>query len=113
MYLANPCFLKIALQPIYNLKPPSTYMDAIHNINYVQNLLISVKTAELIDQISGDDYTEMTRKCILNKRIDIYFNAWSEHARLNEKASAGESATSVGAALKNLSISVTSLKKHL
>ena len=109
MYLANLCFLKIALQPIYNLKPPSTYMDAIHNINYVQNLLISVKT----DQISGDDYMEMTRKSILNKRIDIYFNAWSEHAKLNERASGGESATSVGAALKNLSISVTSLKNHL
>ena len=70
-----------------------------------------MKTASLIDQISGDDYTEMTRKCILNKRIDIYFDAWSKHAKLNERTCGGDSATSVGAALKNLSISVTSLKK--
>ena len=59
MYLANPSFFKIALQPIYGLKSPSTYSDAIHNIDYVQNLLASVKTASLIEQISGDDYTEM------------------------------------------------------
>ena len=51
MYLANPNFLKIAPQPIYGLKSPSTYRDAIDNINYVQNILASVKTASLIEQI--------------------------------------------------------------
>ena len=75
MYLSNPCFLRTALLPIYNLKSPMSYTDSIHNINFVQNLLTSVQTAELMDQISGDDYTEMTRKTILNKRIDIYVNA--------------------------------------
>ena len=54
---------------------------------------------------------EMTRKTILNKRIDIYVNAWSEHARLNEQTSVADSATSVKEALKNLSLSVTSLKR--
>ena len=93
------------------MKSPSTYRDAIYNINYIQNLLALVKTASLIEQISGDDYTEMTRKCILNKRIDIYFDAWSKHSKLNERTSEEDTDTSVGAALKNLSISVISLKK--
>ena len=53
----------------------------------------------------------MTRKCILNKRIDIYFDAWSKYSKVNERTSEEEADTSVGAALKNLAISVTSLKK--
>ena len=71
MYLSNPNFLRLAFQPMDNLKTPFTNRDAIENINYVQNILASVKTASLIDQITGQDYQEMTRKCILNRRIDL------------------------------------------
>ena len=77
----------------------------------MQNILASVKTASLIEQISGQDYREMTRKCILNKRIDLYTDAWSKYSKANEGPSEEEADTSVGAALKNLSMSVTSLKK--
>ena len=111
MYLANSNFLRLALQPIYGLKSPFTHRDAIDNINYVQKILASVKTASLIEQISGEDYQEMKRKCFLNKRIDIYIDAWSKCSKANEGTSEEEADASVGAALKNLSMSVTSLKK--
>ena len=112
MYLSIPNFLRLAFQPIYDLKSPFRNRDAIENINYVQNILASVKTASLIDQITGQDYQEMTRKCILNRRIDLYTDAWSKYSKANEAPSEEEADTSVGAALKNLSMSVTSLKRQ-
>ena len=111
MYLSNPNFLQLAFQPIYKLKMPYTNRDAIVNINFVQNILASVKTASLIDQITGQDFQEMTRKCILNRRIDLYTNSWTRYAKAQEVEHPEEDEdTSVGVALKNLSISVTALK---
>ena len=49
MYLSNPNFLRLAFQPIYELKMPYTNKDAIENINYIENILASVKTASVID----------------------------------------------------------------
>ena len=111
MYLSIPNFLRLAFQPIYDLKSPFRNRDAIENINYVQNILASVKTASLIDQITGQDYQEMTRKCILNRSIDLYTDAWSKCSKAREVPSEKKDDTSVGAALKKLSLSVTSLKK--
>ena len=91
---------------------PYTNRDAIENINFVQNILASVKTASLIDRITGQDFQEMTRKCILNRRIDLYTNSWTRYAKAQEVEHPEEDEdTSVGAALKNLSISVTALKQ--
>ena len=42
----------------------------------MQNILSSVKTASLIDQITGQDFQKVTFKCILIRRIDIYTDAW-------------------------------------
>ena len=53
MYLSNSSFLRLAFQPIYELKMPYNNRDAIENINFIQNILASVKTASLIDQITG------------------------------------------------------------
>ena len=61
MYLSNPNFLRLAFQPIYDLNSPFTKRDAIENINYVPNILASVKTGSLIDQITRQDYQEITR----------------------------------------------------
>ena len=100
------------LRLIYELKMPYNNRDAIENINFVQNILASVKTASLIDQITGQDFQEMTRKCILNRRIDLYTNSWTRYAKAQEvEQPEGEEDTSIGAALKNLSISVTALKQ--
>ena len=94
------------------MKKPYNNKEAIYNINQVQNILASVKTANLIEQISGTDYQEMVSKCILNRRIDIYTNAWSKYAHDQEKEEPEEEDTiSVGDALRNLSIRVTSLKQ--
>ena len=82
MYLSNPNFLRLAFQPIYELKMPYNNRDAIENINFVQNILASVKTASMIDQITGQDFQEMTRKCILNRRIDLYTNSWTRYAKV-------------------------------
>lgn len=67
------------------MKAPYNNRDAIDDINQVQNILSSVKTANLIEQITGSDYQEMVAKCILNRRLDIYTNAWSKHAQDKEK----------------------------
>ena len=72
IYLNNPNFLMLVFRPVYELQKPYTNKDAIANINCVQNILSSVKTAGLIDQITGQDFHEMTFKCILMRRIDIY-----------------------------------------
>ena len=85
MYLANPGFLHLVFRPIYSMKAPYNNRDAIGNINQVQNILASVRTANLIEQITGSDYQEMVAKCILNRRLDIYTNAWSKYAQDQEK----------------------------
>ena len=85
MYLANPGFLRLVFRPIYSMKAPYNNRDAIDNINQVQNILASVRTANLIEQITGSDYQEMVAKCILNRRLDIYTNAWSKYAQDQEK----------------------------
>ena len=66
MYLANPGFLHLVFRPIYSMKSPYNNKEAIDNINQVQNILASVRTANLIEQIKGSDYQEMVAKCILN-----------------------------------------------
>ena len=53
----------------------------------------------------------MTRKCILNRLIDLYTDSWTKYAKAREKPPEEDDDSSVGAALKNLSLSVTSLKK--
>ena len=86
---------------------PYNNRDAIENINFVQNILAFLKTASLIDQITGQDFQEMTRKC-----VDLYTNSWTRYAKAQEvEQLEGEEDTSIGAALKNLSISVTALKQ--
>ena len=85
MYLSNPGFLRLAFKPIYLMKTPYKNREAIDNINQVNNILSSVKTANLIEQITGSDYQEMVAKCISNRRLDIYTNAWSKHAQDQEK----------------------------
>ena len=112
MYLANPGFLRLVFKPIYLMKNPYNNKEAIYNINQVQNILASVRTANLIEQITGSDYQEMVAKCILNRRLDMYTNAWSKYARDQEKEEPEEEDTmSVGDTLRNLSIRVTSLKQ--
>ena len=112
MYLANPGFLRLVFRPIYSMKAPYNNREAIDNINQVQNILASVRTANLIEQITGSDYQEMVAKCILNRRLDIYTNAWSKYAQDQEKEEPEqEESTSVGEALRNLSIRVNSLKQ--
>ena len=64
MYLSNLNFLCLVFKPVYDLKVPFTNRDAIENINKVQNILASVKTAALIEQITGQDFQEMTIKFI-------------------------------------------------
>ena len=80
IYLANPGLLRLVLKPIYLMKNPYNNKEAIYNINQVQNILASVRTANLIEQITGTDYQEMVAKCILLRRLDIYTNAWSKYA---------------------------------
>ena len=93
------------------MKNPYNNKEAIYNINQVQNILASVRTANLIEQITGSDYQEMVTKCILLQRLDIYTNAWSKYAQDLEKEEPEEEDTmTVGDALKNLSIGVNSLK---
>ena len=112
MYLSNTNFFRLALEPIYDLKVPYTNRDAMENIYYVQNILTSVKTASLIEQIMGQDVQEITRKYILNRRIDLYTDSWTRYAKAQEGEQPEEDDdTSVGAALKNLSISVTAQKQ--
>ena len=112
MYLSNPTFLRLVFKPIYSMRKPFTNRDAINNINGVQNLLSSVKLANLIEQISGTDLQEMLNKCILVRRLDAYTTAWVTHSQDLEKEEPldGDS-ISVGEALKSLSIGVNSLKQ--
>ena len=72
MYLANPGFLCLIFRPVYSMKVPYNNKEAIENINQVHNILASVRTADLIDQITGSEYQEMVAKCILNRCLDIY-----------------------------------------
>ena len=54
----------------------------------------------------------MTIKCILNRRIDLYTNSWTRYEKAQEvEHPEEEEDTSIGAALKNLSISVTALQQ--
>ena len=111
MYLANPGFLRSVVKPIYLMKNPYNNKEALYNINQVQNILASVRTANLIEQITGSDCQEMVSKCILLWHLDIYTNAWSKYAQELEKEEPEEEDTmTVGDALKNLSIGVNSLK---
>ena len=94
------------------MKKPYNNKEAINNINQIQNILSSVKTANLIEQITGSDYQEMLTKCILLRRLDLYTAAWSKHSQDLEKEEPEEDDTmSVGEALKSLSIGVNSLKQ--
>ena len=112
MYLANPGFLRLIFRPVYSMKVPYNNREAIDNINQVQNILASVRTADLIEQIKGTDYQEMVAKCILNRRLDIYTSAWSKYAKDQEKDEPEqEETTSVGEALRNLSVNVNFLKQ--
>ena len=43
-----------------------------------------MKTASVVDQITGQDFQEMTFKCILKRRIDIYTDAWTKFANSQE-----------------------------
>ena len=111
MYLVNPGFLRLVFNPIYSMKKPYNNKEAINNINQIQNILSSVKTANLIEQITGSDYQEMLSKCILLRRLDLYTAAWSKHSQDLEKEEPEEEDTmSVGDALKSPSI-VNSLKQ--
>ena len=112
MYLSNPTFLKLVFKPIYTMRKPFTNRDAINNTNGVQNLLSSVKLANLIEQISGTDLQEMINKCILLRRLDAYTTAWLTHSQDLEKEEPQDGdVTSVGEALKSLSIGVNALKQ--
>ena len=54
----------------------------------------------------------MTIKGILNRRIDLYTDSWTKYAKAQEgERPEEEDDVSVGAALKNLSVSVTALKQ--
>ena len=78
----------------------------------VQNLLSSVKTANLIEQITGSDFQEMLNKCILLRRLDFYTTAWATHSQdLEKEEPQDDDSISVGEALKSLSIGVNSLKQ--
>ena len=97
---------------MYDLKVPFTNRDAIENINQIQNILASFETASLIEQITGQDFQVMTIKCILNRRIDLYTDSWTKYAKAQEGERPEEdNGISMGAALKNLSVSVTALKQ--
>ena len=97
---------------MYDLKVPFTNRDAIENINQIQNILASFETASLIEQITGQDFQVMTIKCILNRRIDLYADSWTKYAKAQEGERPEEdNGISMGAALKNLSVSVTALKQ--
>ena len=112
MYLSNPTFLRLVFKPIYTMRKPFNNKDAINNINAVQNLLSSIKLANLIEQISGADLQEMVNKCILLRRLDAYTTAWLTHSQDLEKEEPHDGdATSVGEALKSLSIGVNALKQ--
>ena len=103
MYLSNPNFLHLVFKPVYDLKAPITNKDTIENIDQVQNFLTSVNTAGLIEQITGPDFQKMTFKCILNRRIDLYIDAYSNYAKAQEEEDQNDEETSVVAALKSLS----------
>ena len=112
MYLSNPTFLRLVFKPIYTMRKPFNNKDAINNINTVQNLLSSIKLANLTEQISGADLQEMINKCILLRRLDAYTTAWLTHSQDQEKEEPQDGdATSVGEALKTLSIGVNALKQ--
>ena len=112
MYLSNPNFLHLVFKPVYDLMVPFTNKEAIENINQIQNILTSVKTEGLIEQITGQEFQEMTIKCILNRRIDLYSDALTKYAKAQEEEEPeNDDETSVRAALKNLSVSGTALKK--
>ena len=56
MYSSNPNFLRLVFKPVYNLKVRFTNKNTIENINQAQNILVSVKKAALIEQITGPDF---------------------------------------------------------
>ena len=112
MYLNNPNFLRLVFKLVYELQIPWNNRNAITNINCLQNILSSVKTASLVDQITGQDFQDMTYKCILKGRIDLYNDAWTKFAK-NQEGDKPENIedANVEQALKGLSISVTALKQ--
>ena len=79
-YLNNPNFLRLIFKPIYELPVPYNTKEAVKNINTGENILSSVKTVKLIDQIRMQDYMQdlyaiMQYKCILRRRLDAYTEA--------------------------------------
>ena len=51
-YLNNLNFLQLVFKPIHELPVPYNTKEAVKNINTVENILSSLKTAKLIDQIT-------------------------------------------------------------
>ena len=91
---------------------PLNTKDAVKNINTVENILSSVKSAQLLDQIPQQDYEEITFKCILRRRLDAYTEAWTKFIREQEGAEREEEDQEfVEQALKGLTISVHALKR--
>ena len=52
MYLNNPNVLRLVFKPVYDLQIPYNNREGIKNINCVENILSSVKTAKLTNQIT-------------------------------------------------------------
>ena len=71
---------------IYELSVPINTKYAVKNINTVENMLSSIKSAQLMDQITEQDYEEMTYKYILRQRPDAYTEAWTKFNREQEGA---------------------------
>ena len=66
----------------------------------------------MTDQITGQDFQEMTIKCILNRRIDFYTDAWTRYAKAQEgDQQENIEGARVERALRNLSVSVTAMKQ--
>ena len=57
-YLNNPNILRLVFKPIYELSVPTNTNEAVKNINTLVNILSSVKSAQLLDQINQQDYKE-------------------------------------------------------
>ena len=80
-YLNNPNFLHLVFNSIYELPVPYNTKETVKNINTINNILSSVKTTKLIDQITMQDYEEMTYKCILRRRLEAYTEASTKFIR--------------------------------
>ena len=77
----------------------------------MEDILSSVKTIKLIDQITMQDYEEMTYKTILRRRLDAYTEAWTKFVREQEDAEREhDEEETVENALKGLTMSVHALK---